>query len=184
MESEKKSFWRDLERIVIVNRIKYLYHFTDKENLKSIIEGGGLYSWQYCVNNFIDIPRPGGNDLSRKLDRGKNLENYVRLSFAEIHPMIYRAKDEKRIVNPIIIRVNTDVIYLKGTLYSNRNATEESNNVIIGEEAAHLGKVKFSIVRRRYLNLNPIEQKYFQAEVLVPEIIPIKYLINYYDLKI
>ena len=30
------------------NGIKKLYHFTDRDNLDSIIDNGGLFSWADC----------------------------------------------------------------------------------------------------------------------------------------
>ena len=61
--------------------IHSLYHFTDKENLNSIKENGGLFSWKYMIEKGIDIPSPGGDRLSRNLDSNKHIENYVKLSF-------------------------------------------------------------------------------------------------------
>ena len=57
--------------------IKVLYHFTDEENWQSIQNYGGLYSWKFCDLNNIAIAVPGGDTLSRDLDRNKKLENYV-----------------------------------------------------------------------------------------------------------
>ena len=37
--------------------IKSFYHFTDKANINSIKLNGGLYSWNYCLNNNIEIFR-------------------------------------------------------------------------------------------------------------------------------
>ncbi|MCS2764970.1 hypothetical protein NXV33_06415 [Bacteroides thetaiotaomicron] len=37
-------------------------------------------SWSYCEKHKIDIPNPGGGNLSRNLDEMRNLQDYVRLS--------------------------------------------------------------------------------------------------------
>lgn len=45
---EKKTNWQDFKDILEQNGITKLYHFTDRDNLKSIIHNGGLYSWGDC----------------------------------------------------------------------------------------------------------------------------------------
>lgn len=42
----KRSNWKEFEAILSQNRITKLYHFTDRDNLESIINNGGLYSWK------------------------------------------------------------------------------------------------------------------------------------------
>lgn len=39
--------------------ITKLYHFTDRDNLDSIVTNGGLYSWADCEAKGINIPKPG-----------------------------------------------------------------------------------------------------------------------------
>ena len=45
---EKKSNWQEYEQVLKEGKITKLYHFTDRENLESIIANGGLYSWADC----------------------------------------------------------------------------------------------------------------------------------------
>jgi len=113
-----KRDWADFEKILKQYRIQYLYHFTDAANIPSIIQHGGLYSWWSCQQKGIAIPKPGANDLSRKLDHNKNLHDYVRLSFNDNHPMIARAKHEGRIENLVMLKINSEVIYWESTLFS------------------------------------------------------------------
>ena len=44
----KKANWQEFEQVLKDNRITKLYHFTDFDNLESIIANGGLYSWADC----------------------------------------------------------------------------------------------------------------------------------------
>ena len=55
----KRSNWKEFEAILSQNRITKLYHFTDRDNLESIIKNGGLYSWKDCEERGISIPKPG-----------------------------------------------------------------------------------------------------------------------------
>ena len=84
---EKKSNWQEFKAILDQQGIKKLYHFTDRDNLESIIKNGGLYSWMDCEHKGIKIAKPGGGSTSRQLDSGRNLENYVRVSFTTTFPI-------------------------------------------------------------------------------------------------
>lgn len=136
---EPKIDHLEIEQYLVQNRIKYLYHFTDRSNLESIRKNGGLYSWSFCEKEHITIDKPGGNSLSRSLDRVHGLEDYVRLAFHAEHPMMYRLRNEG--YDLVILRIKVDVAWLKDTLYSNINATD--NNCHVGGKFADLKKNPF-----------------------------------------
>ena len=60
---QKKNNWQQFEQVLKDNRITKLYHFTDFDNLESIIQNGGLYSWADCDEKGIKIAKPGGSAL-------------------------------------------------------------------------------------------------------------------------
>lgn len=172
-----KSNWQQYQNVLNSNNINTLYHFTDRANLQSIKRYGALYSWHYCVNNNIEIPMPGGDDLSRSLDRRYNLQNYVRISFTRNHPMMYIAQQQKRINNPVILEIDPDVVFWKNAKYANKNATR--NDVSIGTEIDDFRKIRFDIVKQnKYFDLDDTNKPYFQAEVLILEKIPIEFIKN------
>ena len=88
---EKKDNWQAYQAIIEQDDIKKLYHFTDRDNLQSILNNGGLYSWADCEEKGITIAKPGGSDGSRQLDARDGLQHYVRVSFVTQHPMRYVA---------------------------------------------------------------------------------------------
>jgi len=170
-----KENWGEFRKVIIENGIKNLYHFTDYENLASIKEHGGLYSWGYCELNNIDISQPGGNELSRDLDQRYQLENYVRLSFQQFPPLLYTFKKNGRIKNPISFIVDPSVIYWENTKFSDENAT--ANDAIIGGDLLTFNAIQFEKAMRSYNYIQDgIDLRFFQAEVLVEEHIPIKYI--------
>lgn len=173
-----KLFRKHLER----NNIKHLYHFTDEKNIKSIIENGGLFSWHDCNINNIKIERPGGNELSRKLDKKAGLENYVRLSFTPDHPMMYAIINEGRIQNPVVLEIDIETIFLKDSKFSDKNATRTDVNM--GQSFKDFSKIRFDILSASdYLNSEQENKPYFQAEVLVKGKIPITKMTNIQKLK-
>lgn len=54
---EKKTNWQEYKAILEQHGIKKLYHFTDRDNLESIIRNGGLYSWADCDSKGIKIEK-------------------------------------------------------------------------------------------------------------------------------
>lgn len=172
--------WKLFKVYLKKHRIRYLYHFTDQENLKSIINYGGLFSWSYCKKNNIDIERPGSNELSRSLDKKYDLENYVRLSLTSDHPMLYSALKDKRILTPIVLKIDPEIIYLKKVKFSNTNATK--SNKEIGDTFDYFNNIKFEVIKNDYMTIDDSEKPYYQAEILIYESVPIKYITNINEL--
>lgn len=174
---EKKSNWQEFKAILDQNGITKLYHFTDRENLDSIIRNGGLFSWGDCVEKRIAVSRPGGSDASHQIDRGYGLQKYVRVCFTKEHPMMYVAMKDGRISNPVVLEIDLDVIYGKDTQYADRNAAKTGMNV--GGTLDDFKKIHFQAVKaRKHFDLPEEEQMFFQAEVLVKNFIPLEYIKN------
>lgn len=176
---QKKENWEEIQKFIESKNIQCLFHFTDKANLDSIKKYRGLYSWYYCKRRGIVIPRPGGNELSRNLDFRNYLGNFVRLSFIEEPPLLHRMIDDGRIVNPVIIEVDVEALYWDKTKYSNMNATTNDKDLNIGDKLEDLKKIKFKVFDYDYLTiLNKANEykKYYHAEILVYEKIPIEFL--------
>lgn len=165
------------------NGIDKLYHFTDRANLLSIFKSGGLLSWWTCEQNKIKIQKPGGDATSRHLDQSMSLENFVRLSFCRVHPMLHNAKDDGRITNPIILEINIDVCRLPQTQFSDINAVTRTRMASVGEGMSFLKLVNLSIVNKDFFSLSEEEKREYQAEVLVKQRVPLEYFLNIDYLK-
>lgn len=176
---EKKTNWQEFKTVLDEHGITKLYHFTDRDNLESIIKNGGLYSWMDCERKGIKINKPGGSIASRQLDSGRNLENYVRVSFTTQHPMMYVAMKDGRISNPVILEIDPEVIFWKDSIYANLNATTHRIKPNIGPTISDFKQIHFQSVKaHKHFDLPEEEQPYFQAEVLVKNFIPLEYIKN------
>lgn len=174
---EKKSNWQDFQTIIKREGITKLYHFTDRENLASIIQQGGLYSWADCADKGITIAKPGGSDGSRSLDKRDNLQHFVRVSFVKQHPMMYVAMNDGRISNPVLLEIDPEVILWKESRYADRNATK--NGAQVGGSLDDFKAIHFQSVKaNKHFDLPDEEQMFFQAEVLVNHFIPLAYIQN------
>lgn len=174
LSDEKKDNWEVFYQVLVSNGIRYLYHFTDKRNIPSIKRHGGLFSWHYCKNNNINIPCQGGDYDSRELDKKYGLQDYVRLSFCDDHPMAYRLQQSGSDIK--ILRIKIDVALLKGTLFSDINAADKLHTH--GGSLQDLKRVDFGATKRHYVKKNDEDFKTHQAEVMVKTFVPLKYIEN------
>ena len=176
----KRNNWEDFKNILEQHHITTLYHFTDRDNLENIIKYGGLFSWKDCEERGITIPKPGGGgpgSTSWSLDKRDGLEHYVRASFTKQHPMMYVAMSEQRISNPVILEIAPEVIFDEQTKFSDRNATRSGAN--IGGNLEDFKKIHFQTVKaNKHFDLDINEQPFYQAEILVKNSIPLKYIKN------
>lgn len=156
------------------NNISYLYHFTDRRNIDSIKAHGGLFSWKYCKDHNIAIPNPGGDVYSRALDSKHNLEDYVRLSFCDDHPMAYRLM--KQGASIVLLQIKVDVAWLQETLFSDINAADNRHHH--GATMEDLQRVDFNATKQHRVSRNDPKFKKHQAEVLVKTYIPLEYIVN------
>lgn len=170
----KRSNWRDFQRVLQENGITTFYHFTDFQNLKSIREQNGLYSWHYADSNGIVINFPGGDALSRDLDKRYGLQDFVRVSFCTDHPMQYRLEQRGR--NLALLKVDIEVAYYENTIFCNINATDSSHKR--GNHLEDLEKIRFSATKRNYVSREDPDFKHHQAEVLIKTWIPLEHITN------
>lgn len=164
----------EIKNYIKENNIRYLYHFTDIRNIKSIIAHGGLFSWYSASQRGVDIINPGGDILSRSLDKRSNLEDYVRLSFTEWHPMMHRKEQEG--ANIVVLKIHPSVTILHDTLFSNMNAT--SNMCSIGADLKAFKRINLEATRKAYVKNTDKDFAELQAEVLVKNHLPLKYILN------
>lgn len=170
----KKINWREFQRVLQENGITAFYHFTDYRNLKSIKENNGLYSRHYADTNGIIINFPGGDSLSRDLDKRHGLQDYVRVSFCTDHPMQHRLEQIGRKL--VLLEVDIEVAYYENTIFCNINATDSSH--LKGTELNDLERIRFSATKRTFVSKEDSDFKHHQAEVLVKTWIPLEHITN------
>lgn len=174
-ELEKYKPCKDeIIKVLNDNKITYLYHFTSVDNLDSIKQNGGLYSWWSLKQKNIEVPFLGGEGFGQNLDMRYGLQDYVRLSFCDDHPMMYKHKQNG--VDLMLLKIDIEVATWKDTLFSDMNATD--NNHSHGGNLDDLKRVNFDAVKRNYVSRDDDDFKPHQAEVMVKTFIPIEYIKN------
>ena len=142
-----------IREYIETNGIKSLFHFTDVRNLPSIIKNGGLYSWSSLLNRNILVENPGGGHLSRSLDSRHHLEDYVRLSFTNGHPMMYRKQEENGImvllfIHPAIMLQDCFHMLTDDFSWCHKKGNKIESNIIQPRKRKSLSRL-FSFVRKR-----------------------------------
>lgn len=170
----KKSESNEIKNWLKANGVSCFYHFTDVRNLPSIRMQGGLLSWHYCKIHGIAIPFQGGNSASEVLDKRYGLEDFVRLSFCNDHPMAWRLQTRGNKL--VLLKIKIDVACFRDTQFSDINAADSSH--IHGPKLEHLKMINISATKRNYVSKTDPDFKPHQAEVMVKTFVPMEYIIN------
>ena len=108
------------------------------------------------------------DENSRAADAKSGLQNYIRLSFCPNNPMMYVAKKENRIGNPIVLRIKLEAVSRPGVLFTDCNATRHDATV-----SQHPDVVRFDVVKEASCFAVPeLLRRFYQAEVLIPSPLP------------
>ena len=156
------------------NGIKYLYHFTEKDRIESIIKYGGLLSFKRCLDEGITMPVREDMALTRDIDARMNLEDYVRTSFCSRLPKIKERQAEG--AELVLLKIDLEVALFEDTLYTDIEATQP--NLKYGGKIDDLRRVNFQATKKAVSR--PEDNDYWQgqAEVLIKGFIPLQYILN------
>ncbi len=155
--------------------VKHLWHFTDKSNLDTIIKHGGLLSLEKISNEGIGVSIFGGNQWSHDADRQKGLDKYIHLAFADDHPMLYIAKQDGRINEPIWLQIDVSIILTPGTKYS-ADVSNKSGVPLYDDNVAKNEidfDVLFTYMDWRNPDIQQRRQAAIKSEILIPNIVPL-----------
>jgi hypothetical protein len=143
--------------------------------LDSIINCGGILSLRQIIEKNISVPVFGGNQWSHVADMHKGLDNYVHLTFLDDHPMLYVAKRDQRINDPIWLFIDPSVLLNPGVRYS-IDVSNKSGVEIIDEETAKNVidfDVLFTFMDWRNSEVQQRRRAALKSEILIPNIIPL-----------
>lgn len=160
-------------------RVSGIWHFTDHSNLQSIIKHNGLLSLAETKKRGIVIPAAGGNQWSHDADGRKGVDQYVHLYFLDDHPMLFRAKEDKRITNPVWLKISLDVLDIQGVRYTADVSNKTGIQLLNADQAKeHLDlEVMFSRTDWRDPEIKERRKIALKSEVLIPNFIPINLIL-------
>ena len=169
-----KSNKDEIRKYLHDNGIRYLYHFTEKQKVESIIKYGGLFSYKRAFDESIAMPVREDMALTRDKDAEKGLEDYVRTSFCPRLPKIKERQAEG--AELVLLKIDLDVALFEATLYTDIEATQP--NMKYGGDFDDLKRVNLKATQKDISR--PEDDDYWQrqAEVLIKGFIPKKYILN------
>ena len=162
--------------------IRLLYHFTDRRNLSSIRELGGLWSTAKLREKGVQNFHPGGNEHSLDADRMFGMDQYVHLCFRSNHPMEHLARQDGRIQATQWLAIEaTPVLKLDGVLYcpgvSNKSGMETCTIEEARDKIDRVALYEFLDwrIRENYERRLAAEK----CEILVRDHLPLEYFEKY-----
>ncbi|MCY1282684.1 ssDNA thymidine ADP-ribosyltransferase, DarT [compost metagenome] len=160
-----------------------LWHFTDAKNVKSIRDNNGLLSWAESARRGMTIPAPGGNDWSHDADRLFSVDGYVHLAFVKNHPMLYVARQDGRIENPVWVEIDVSVLAVAGVMYTNDVSNKSGVPLLNPDEARDSVdlEVLYTYMNWRDDDVMRRRRNAEKSEVLVPVMVPIHYIKGFHN---
>lgn len=169
-----------METLLKHYRIDAVWHFTDRSNLESIQKNHGLLSLAELRRRGVEISAPGGNEWSHEADEIKGVHEFVHLSFIDDHPMLFRAKQESRILNPVWIKIDASILLEDGVCFTVDVSNKSGVQMLTPEVARALidFEVLFTYMDWKDPDIKARRSAAVKSEILIPTIVPIKKILG------
>jgi len=147
-------------------KINYIYHMTHVNNLQNILQYGLHSHNNKLVKNKID-----NENVQKRRDYfesiyNKNVHSYVPFYFNPKNAMLYVNKDIQG--NLIILAFDNNLIYQKGSLFTDGNASVE-NITKFYNNLNDLDKLDWNCINTKYWNDIEDGRRKRMSEILVPD---------------
>ena len=167
-ESDLKPNWKEELTDLHSKGVSWLYHFSPKCNLDSILEHG-LMSRTYAPACGITINQCGGNQISHYLSDKFGYTDLIHLCFCTDHPMMYRVAQETK--QPLVLfAIDPIVIAFNGTQLTDQNAASNAHQSV--NSVGSIPDEVIAATKQRYVSRSSGIFGYHQAEVMVKQYIP------------
>ena len=95
-----------------------LYHVTDRSNLEQIILNGGICSWAGTREKGIEVRSPGGDAVTRLMDRRRGLDAHIHLYLSEPDEALVKTyHDSGRCSSPYVLEISPEAIVDRDTVF-------------------------------------------------------------------
>jgi hypothetical protein len=129
---------------------------------------------------LFDKVAAGGDANSQASDHASGTDEYVCLCFTSNHPMCHVAVNEGRIVDPIYLQIDPEIIKVNGVMITSAPSNQKGVERIVAAEA--LDGLDLDVLYTWMEWKQPeiharlsVAEKY---EILVPKEVPIKYILQ------
>jgi hypothetical protein len=169
-----------MQAILTRYRIDAVWHFTDRSNLALIQEHQGLLSLAESRRRGIKVPIPGGNDWSHDADAIKGVHEYVHLAFLDDHPMLFVAKKESRITDPVWLKIDASILLEEGTRFTNDVSNKSGVEILTPDVARDMIDFEVLFTRTDWSDpeIKARRMTAIKSEILIPIIVPISKILT------
>ena len=156
-----------------------LYHFTERKNVESIKNNGGLFSLEKINAMQLKDVSYISNEWSQDADRFKGIDSYVHLCFSQgEHPMAFNAIENGKDI--VWIKINSEVLNFDGVLYTNDIANKSGVIPLDNEAAKENLDIEGIFKFLPFTEEGNWERKVatYKYEILIPNFVPLSYIRN------
>lgn len=131
----------------ILERYKFdgVWHFTGRSNIGSIKKHNGLLSVARVEEKGANVLKSGGNQWSHDADKLKGVHNYVHLAFLDDHPMLFVAKNDGRITDPIWLKIDSSVLLEPDVRFTCDVSNKSGVDILTPDQA--VGVIGFEVAK-------------------------------------
>lgn len=170
-----------MQSILTRYRIDAVWHFTDRSNLTMIRQHQGLLSLAELRRRGVEVPVPGGNNWSHDADAIKGVDEYVHLAFLDEHPMLFRAKQEFRIADPVWLKIDASILLEEGTRFTNDVSNKSGVEILTPDVARDIIDFEVLFTRTDWKDpeVKARRMAAIKSEILIPTIVPINKILGF-----
>lgn len=155
--------------------IDCFWHFTDRSNLGSIEEHGGLWSFAKLRERGIAIPILGSSEGSRIVDARMGLDKYVHASFCADSPMLWQIEKHNKDFISCWLKIDIALIYGNGVRFCAGVANKSGSEILTAAEAET--KIDFEgLFEKKGAENFDRRKEANKSEILIPDCIPLQYI--------
>lgn len=166
----------------ILEKYKFdaIWHFTDQSNIDSIKENNGLLSLGELRRKGIAIPTPGGNQWSHDADVRQGVHEYVHLAFLDDHPMLFVAKQDGRVKNPVWLKISSSVLLDANVRFTSEVSNKANVQLLNSDQARERidFEVLFSYMDWKDPEIKARRRLAIKSEILIPRCIPLSKILG------
>jgi hypothetical protein len=162
-------------------QIPVLYHFTDKSNIPTIKQLGGLFSTA-LLKEMGHAFCAGGDEDSLALDIRCGMDRFVHLCFVTGHPMAFRVKERKPDAELIYLQIDRAILYQPDIMFATGVGYANNAETVTLSEAVERNLIDFGALYAWTDWRNPEAQAKRRAaelcEILVPNYVATAFIRN------
>ena len=161
-------------------KVEAIWHFTDKSNIELIKHNGGLLALGELQRRGVVTPAPGGNQWSHDADRIKGVHEYVHAAFLDDHPMLYIARLDARIPNPVWLKIDASVILGENVRFTNDVSNKAGVELLTPDQAREQidFEALFTFMDWKNPEVQTRRRTALKSEVLIPRYSPLNKILG------